>query len=100
MSGSEPFFGGTFIPWYRRDDYPRLLKLLGDDHRLPLTFDEWQVKAEQAFRYYSARTAIHRAYIDPQKFAAWCLVRGRHIDNDALLEFAGDTRNWVDEDTR
>ena len=29
------------LPWYARGDYPALLKLFSDSHRLPATYDAW-----------------------------------------------------------
>lgn len=94
MSGSEPIFGGVGIPWYRRDDYPSILKVMADSHLLPRTFDEWEKLAEQAIRQFATQAGVYRVYIDPQQFVAWCAIRGLNVDAEARMKFVSDMTNW------
>lgn len=79
------------IPWYKRSDYARILEVMEDRDKLPLTFDKWQSKAEQIER--QTRTAgkiVARAYIDPDHFVAWCAANGLHIDSHARGMWASE----------
>ena len=79
------------IPWYRREDYPRLLALFADAAALPRTWDEWHQRAEQLRGELEARGAIaERVMLDPDEFAGWCVLRGLRIDNDARKRFAAE----------
>ena len=40
------------LPWYARGDYPALLKLFSDSHRLPATYDAWLERAEGVERQF------------------------------------------------
>jgi hypothetical protein len=83
------------IPWYRRDDYPAILALMADRELLPRTFDAWQKRAEEVVReHIPPSVRWHRAYIDPKKFGAWCMLRGLNIDAGARGQFASDPANW------
>lgn len=86
---------GVGIPWYRRDDYPRILEIMADSHVLSPTYDEWEKRAHIAERdvIASGRTP-YRAYIDPDKFRAWCVMRGRDVDGSSRIKFASDPANW------
>ncbi len=62
--------------WFERDDYPRILEVMSDTHRLPSAFDEWEkhalagVQELQATRYNVIRTTIRS-----DAFADWCRER-------------------------
>jgi len=34
------------ISWYRAEDYDRLKRIFSDGAKLPATFEEWHVKAQ------------------------------------------------------
>ncbi|MGZ3309798.1 MAG: hypothetical protein ACXU8R_14870 [Xanthobacteraceae bacterium] len=76
------------IPWYRREDYPRILEIMEDARILPLTFDEWQRKAE-GVEHISGAPAV-RVMIDPDEFLAWCAREGRPVDGKARATFAAE----------
>jgi hypothetical protein len=38
----------TGMSWYRREDYPRILQIMLDAHKLPRTFDDWKGKPRAA----------------------------------------------------
>ena len=61
------------IAWYKRADYPRILDIMTDSHKLPTTFDKWQKLAEDTERTARQRgLTVVRAHIDPENFVAWC----------------------------
>lgn len=39
--------GVVGIPWYRREDYPRLRKIFADGNKLSPTYQEWLNLAQQ-----------------------------------------------------
>ncbi len=83
------------IPWYRRDDYARVLQIMADGDGLPPGYDEWQKLAEQAERMVRRQGgAPVRVPLDAEKFAAWCLARGLHVNGRARSLFASDPANW------
>lgn len=91
----DPRYIGTGIPWYRREDYPRVLKIMADGQDLPRTYDEWQERAEYAERMVREQGGIPvRVPLDPDKFCAWCVMRAMHVDGSARQEFAVDPANW------
>ena len=79
------------IPWYRPEDYKRILKLMTDRHLLPPTFLEWEKKALQVEAEFLRQGAIaERVYIDPQSFRFWARQRGLDINAAARNAFAAE----------
>ena len=77
------------VPWYRRQDYARILEVMEDAHLLPPTFDKWLYRAEQALKQAVDRGVLPvKAYIDPDQFVAWCRDRGLNVDAAARMQFA------------
>lgn len=91
---ATPPYIGTGIPWYRRNDYPRILKIMVDGESLPPTFDEWEKRAKYAERERSAVGPVYRVEVRPEKFVAWCAERGLDVDADARMQFASNPANW------
>jgi hypothetical protein len=79
---------GTGIAWYRRADYRRILEIMTDREKLPVTFDKWQSQAEHAERQLKAQGHfIIRVHIDPEDFVAWCAANGLDIDAKGRMAF-------------
>jgi hypothetical protein len=79
------------LPWYSRGDYPALLKLFSDSHRLPATYDAWLNRAEGIERQFqNAGFDISKAWIRPIPFAAWCDERNISPDQVARLTFVNE----------
>jgi ribosomal protein S19E (S16A) len=38
------------IPWYRREDYPRIRKIMAEGERFPEAYDDWLHRAEAVER--------------------------------------------------
>lgn len=84
------------IAWYKRADYQRIREIMADGETLPVTFDRWQSQAERLeTRIQRSGKAVFRAYIDPEKFVAWCASRGLDVDAKARMEFSGNPANWA-----
>ena len=79
----------TGIPWYRREDWDALKRILEDSDKLHDSFDDWRKAAgglENHLR--SQGHVVERAYIDPDTFPDWCRSRGLNVDAHARTEFA------------
>lgn len=69
------------MPWYREEDYARILSVMTDAANLPLTYQDWLKKAEQVERTFKAKgMTVIRAIIDPDAFPAWCAAIGLNVD--------------------
>jgi hypothetical protein len=79
------------VPWYKRADYKRILEIMADAEKLPLTFDKWQKLAEQleAAQKRTGMTVV-RAHLDPEKFVAWCAANGLDVDSHARNRWASE----------
>jgi hypothetical protein len=77
------------IPWYSRNDYPKLREIFDDGHKLPASFSDW-LKGAQRLKDEQERRGIGvvKAHINPHTFPAWCAGRGLNIDASARIEFA------------
>jgi hypothetical protein len=77
------------IPWHRPEDYPRLLALFEDSHKLPARFEQWLAKAEQLAQAQTARgVRVHRVILDPDMFSRWCRSEHLNLDAEARVRFA------------
>jgi len=77
------------IPWYKREDYSEILKVMDDANLLPRDFDSWLKKAEQVKKQLKARGIVPiEAYINPSEFPAWCRARSLNVNAAARLEYA------------
>ncbi|MFA5897910.1 MAG: hypothetical protein WC829_02235 [Hyphomicrobium sp.] len=79
------------IPWYRPEDYPKLLGVFADADRLPATHADWLARAEQLEQQVRASgKRVERVYLDPDKFPAWCRERGLDINGQARAGYAAE----------
>jgi hypothetical protein len=88
MAASPPV---AALPWYDRRDYPALLKLFSDSHRVPATYDAWLNRAEGIERQFqNAGFGVAKIWIRPIPFAAWCDERNISPDQAARLIFVNE----------
>jgi hypothetical protein len=73
------------IPWFRREDWPRLLSIAADRATLPEDYDEWRVKTENLVARSEARG-------QPLSIVT--------VDIDRLIAFAADNDEEIDLGTR
>lgn len=86
MNGPKKIAG---MVWYRMDDYDAARSIMEDRDRLPLTYAQWRISAEQGEKQMRRLGwATVRAYIDPAQFVAWCRERGLKVDSKARNAFA------------
>lgn len=77
------------IPWYKRDEYSEVLKIMEDRQSLPLDFDSWLKKATDLREHLERQGMVAvEAYIDPAVFVGWCKTRGLHVNSAARIEYA------------
>ena len=77
------------LSWYRAEDYDAILGIMSDSNKLPDTFGEWLLKAENGEKELTATGHIVvRAVIDPKTFPDWCRSRSLNIDSKARMEYA------------
>jgi hypothetical protein len=73
-------------PWYRREDYPRILSIMEDAvvaADLPPIYDEWVTIAERQEGDLKAKgLKAERVVIDPDEFTSYC--REKHLKFDEL----------------
>ena len=76
------------MPWYDREDYPRILAMMEDAHVLAPVYDQWLAAAENNERE-AQRVGVRtlRAIIRPDAFAAWCAERGLPPTSKARMQY-------------
>lgn len=79
----------TSMPWYNRDSYERIRKLMMDGDRFPPDFETWNSEADRSRRA-RARSGevVYRVIIDPEAFTAWCGIHKKMADDTAREEYA------------
>jgi hypothetical protein len=95
-----PAIRGMGIPWYRREDYPRVLDIMADRDSLPPTFEVWRKLAGQVESDAKRRgLVVVRAVIDPDTFVAWCRARSLNVDANARVRFGNEAVAAAVKDT-
>lgn len=77
------------VPWFRKEDYPKLLLLLPDASYLPRTYEEWMVEAS-SFCESLNRDGVGtiKIVIDLDNFPFWCARQNKKLDVSARRDFA------------
>jgi len=89
--GETRRIGAMGIPWYRREDYPRIRKIMADGERFAEAYDDWLHRAEAIERRIAANgVPAIRAVIDPGQFLIWCEIRALKCDSQARGRFAAE----------
>lgn len=79
------------MPWYTRDNWPRLMAMFEDRHKLHRTYDEWLRAAEAGCKAQEVKgVRVVRANIDPDDFAQWCKAKGLKLDANGRMAFANE----------
>ena len=80
------------LAWFREEDYPALLKIFDDSHKMPRTWKEWLKVAEQMEqRAKAAAQHTERVYIDPDTVPVWCRRVCVDVDRDGRSRFVVET---------
>jgi len=79
------------LPWYSREDYPRIRAMMTDRHNLASTYEAWLASAENnEIVGRQAGLRIERIMIEPNPFAAWCEEQGLEPDSKARMTYAAE----------
>ena len=79
------------MPWYEREDYPRILEIMEDAHKLPRTHDEFVKALQTGERQLKASGhVVVRAVIKPDEFVAYCRERSLKVDAQARIRFGNE----------
>lgn len=79
------------IPWYFRQDYGKILRVMKDANTLPASYDAWLNRAEKVESDLKRQGHfVVRAIIDPDKFAIWCDTNGLNVDTNARTRWANE----------
>lgn len=76
--------------WYNgREDFDRMVEVLGSNGNLPRSYEAWlraAEKGEQKIRNSGMR--IVRVVVNPNAFAAWCVTRVCDVNHKSLQNYA------------
>ena len=79
------------LPWYSREDYPRIRAMMTDRHNLASTYEAWLASAENnEIVGQQAGLRIERIMIEPGAFAAWCEERGLEPNSAARMKYTAE----------
>jgi hypothetical protein len=79
------------LPWYNREDYPRIREMMSDRHNLAPTFDAWLSAAENNESVgREAGLQILRITIEPEAFARWCAEKDLDPGSAARMEYVAE----------
>ena len=74
--------------WIKEDDYPALLEIFEDGHKMPRSWTEWLKMAEEMERGLKAYGhVVLRVPIDPNTFADWCAANGTRPGSEGRKRF-------------
>jgi hypothetical protein len=79
------------LPWYSREDYPRIRDMMIDRHNLAPTYDAWLAAAENN-ESVGRQTGLQitRIMIEPDAFAKWCMEKGLEPDSTARMTYVAE----------
>lgn len=90
----------TGMPWFRREDFPRIKSLMEDGQRLHRTWEEWHAAAQKGEQSLQAQGhVVHRAVLLPDEFVAWCAARGIGLNAKSRMHFAALTAHEAHKNT-
>ena len=78
-------------PWFRRDDYETMCRLVPDDPDLMshTTFEQWELHAnKEVARLEGLGFHLVKVIVDPNKFVDWCKASKERHDYLSLTAFA------------
>lgn len=77
--------------WIKEEDYPALLGIFDDGHKMPPTWAEWRKMAEEMEHGLKAYGhVVMRVYIDPRTFPGWCAAHGKAPGREARKAFVAE----------
>ena len=87
----EPEEAVTGIAWYRRDQWPLLLKTAADRSELEETYDEWLTNVRQIMTDIESKgVQVIKVPIDLEDLIEWCKLEGRGQDGAARASYTSN----------
>ena len=75
--------------WYKEEHYEQLLAIFDDAELLPLTYQDWLVRAEEKkAEVEAAGDQVIKVFIDPETFPEWCERKELPKDANARSQLA------------
>lgn len=79
--------------WYKEEHYEQLLSIFDDAELLPLTYQDWLVRAEEKkAEVEAAGDQVIKVFIDPETFPEWCekneLLKDANARSQLAIEVA------------
>ena len=75
--------------WYKEEHYEQLLSMFDDAEQLPLTYQDWFVRAEgKKAEVEAAGDQVIKVFIDPETFPEWCEKKNLPKDANARSQLA------------
>jgi hypothetical protein len=88
------------IPWYALENYGAIKAMMKDGHKLPATYSQWRLAAEQAERQFRRQgDLVVRAHLDPNTFRDHCSRFGQDFDAQGRSHFAAHVAEQAHGDT-
>lgn len=79
------------LAWYELNDFAEIKAVMVDGNKLPRTYSEWRLAAEQTERKLRREgRLVVRAHVRPAEFVAWCKARSLNVDAQARMAFANE----------
>jgi hypothetical protein len=80
------------ISWFKKEDYPALLKIFEDGHKMPRTHQEWLKGAQKMERQTQASGyRTQRIHISPETFPEWCRNNDVPVNSVGRHKFVATT---------
>lgn len=75
--------------WYSLEHFSEIKAMMKDGHKLPATYSEWRIKAEQGERQMRRQGhLVVRAHLVPDEFREYCSRHGLDLDAQGRIHFA------------
>lgn len=79
------------VPWFRREDYSDLKRMMEGGSTWAATYDEWLRAAEvQEKQIRDSGAYVERVMVEPWEFEVWCAAMGLAMNEAARLQFAAE----------
>ncbi len=77
------------VVWYKEEEWDELMAMFPDRDRMPKTFNDWLVRAEEMVKKVQAGGDVAvKIFIDPVTFPQWCEKHNKELDAAARTEMA------------
>lgn len=75
--------------WYKEEHWQTLRDLFVDTDQLPLSFEDWSVRAEAKKDEVEAMgDQVIKVFIDPETFPEWCEKKNLPMNSEARAQLA------------